>query len=258
MPGFDVNVILISWDPTELETKIRRCAMAHTEDMRKTVALSILMTLLLASAAWGQGKIQADPDSDADPGGNPGVAIARSNPAAAGAHALKLVGAASSNDDVLISPNDLNTDERHIAGTSVAVDIPADPARTYWFVCTGAFVFWEQVPSASPLLLNGDVRVRLDTVDGAFAEAFRFEGIREFDTSTRHIQHTAIPARCSAIDQTQFVALFVSQGLSEADALAKAQEILRSDAHLTVTFFARMRSVSGVDFSGPILQVWSD
>jgi hypothetical protein len=171
---------------------------------------------------------------------------------------LKLVGTASSNEDVLISANDQNTDEIHTAGTSVAVDIPADPARTYWFVCTSAFVFWQQVPSASPLLFTGDVRVRLDTVDGAFAAVFRFEGIREFDVSNRRVQHTAIPGSCLAVDQTQLLALFVSQGLPEADALAKAQEILRSPAHLSVTFFARMRSVAGVDFSRPTLQVWSD
>jgi len=233
--------------------------MKRTGDIRKAVALRILMTLVLASAAWGQGKLQADPDADSEPGGNPGVAIARSNPAAAGAHPLKLVGTASSNEDVLLSPNDLNTNEIHTASTSVAVDIPADPARTYWFVCAGAtFVFWQQTPSASPLLFASDVRVRLDTVDGAFAEVFRFEGIREFDTSSRQVNHTASPAGCTGLDQTQFVALFVSQGLPEADALAKAQEILRSPAHLTVTFFARMRSVSGVDFSGPVLQVWSD
>src|SRR5215471_977802 len=153
--------------------------------MRKTVALRILMTLLLASAAWGQGKLQADGAADDEHPGNPGVAIARSNPAAAGAHALKLVGVASSNEDTPIFPNDLNADERHTAVTSVAVDIPADPARTYWFVCASTFVFWQQAPSASPLLFNGDIRVRLDTVDGVFNEFFRFEGTREFDTSNR-------------------------------------------------------------------------
>jgi hypothetical protein len=233
--------------------------MKRTGHIRKTVALSILMTLVLASAAWGQGKLQADPDADHEPGGNPGVAIARSNPAAEGAHALKLIGAASSNEEFDILPNDLNTDEIHTASSSVAVDIPADPARTYWFLCAGAsFVFWQQAPSASPMLFAGDVRVRLDTVDGAFADVFRFEGTREFDTSSRRVSHTATPAGCSGVDQTQFVALFVSQGLPEADALAKAQEILRSSAHLTVTFFARMRSVGEVDFSGPVLQVWSD
>jgi hypothetical protein len=136
--------------------------------MRKTVALSILMILLLASAAWGQGRLQVDAAADDDPLGNSGVAIARSNPAAAGAHPLKLVGTASSNEDTLIFPNDLDTDEFHTAVTSVAVDIPADPARTYWFVCANAFVFWQQVPSASPLLFSGDIRVRLETVDGVF------------------------------------------------------------------------------------------
>lgn len=226
--------------------------------MRKNIALSILLILLLASAAWGQGKLRPDGAADDDQVGNPGVAIARSNPAAAGAHALKLVGVASSNEDTPIFPNDLNTDEVHTAVTSVAVDMPADPARTYWFLCTSTFVFWQQVPSASPLRLGGDIRVRLDTVGGAFAEFFRFEGVAEFDTSNRRVNHTATPAGCSAIDQTQFVALFVGQGLSEADALAKAQEILRSAAHLTVTYFARIRSVSTVDFSGPALQVWSD
>jgi hypothetical protein len=226
--------------------------------MRKTVALSVLMTLLLASAAWGQGRLQADGATDDERGGNPGVAIARSNPAAADAHSLKLVGAASSNEDVEFFPNDLNTEEVHTALSSVSVDIPAAPARTYWFVCGGAFVFWQQAPSASPLRFVGDVRVRLDTVDGTFNLLFRFEAIREFDTSNRKVIHSPIPTNCSAIDQTQFTALFVGQGLSEADALAKAQEILRSPAHLTVTFFARMRSVSDVDFSGPVLQVWSD
>jgi len=232
--------------------------MARTGDMRKTVALSILMTLLLASAGWSQGKLQADPDADDESGGNPGVAIARSNPAAAGAHALKLVGTASSNENVPIFPNDLNTEEVHTAFSNVSVDILADPARTYWFVCAGAFVFWQQVPSATPLVLASDVRVRFDTVDGAFATVLRFEGIREFDVSNRKVNHSPIPTGCSAIDQTQFTELFVGQGLPEADALAKAQEILRSPAHLTVTFFARMRSVSQVDFSNPVLQVWSD
>ena len=226
--------------------------------MRKTVALPILMTLLLASAAWGQGRLQVDGAAGDDPSGNPGVAIARSNPAAAGARALKLVGTASSNEDTPIFPNDLNTVERHTAVTSVAVDIPADPARTYWFVCANASVFWQQVPSASPLFFTGDLRVRLETVDGVFAAFFRFEGTAEFDTSNRKVNHSAAPAGCNGIDQTQFVALFVSQGLSEADALAKAQEILRSPAHLTVAYFARIRSVSVVDFSRPALQVWSD
>jgi hypothetical protein len=91
-----------------------------------------------------------------------------------------------------------------------------------------------------------------------FAEFFRFEGTAEFDTSDRKVNHTATPAGCSGIDQTQFVPLFVNQGLSEADALAKAQEIFRSPAHLTVAYFARIRSVSSVDFQIPELQVWSD
>ena len=219
---------------------------------------TILMTLLLASAAWGQGKLQPDGAADNEHPGNPGVAIARSNPAAADARPLKLIGAASSNEEFDIFPNDLNTNEVHTAASSVAVDIPAAPARTYWFLCTGAFAFWSQAPSASPLLFTGDIRVRLDTVNGVFNDVFRFEGIREFDTSNRQAAHSATPGGCGGIDQTQFVALFVGQGLPEADALVKAQEILRSPAHLTVTFFARMRSVGEVDFVGPNLQVWSD
>lgn len=226
--------------------------------MRKNVALSISMILLLASAAWGQGRLQADGAADDDLGGNAGVAIARSNPAAAGAHALKLVGVASSNEDTPIHPNDLNSNEVHTAATSVAVDIPADPARTYWFFCASTFVFWQQVPSASPLLFTGDIRVRLETVDVVFNEVSRFEGVAEFDTSNQKVNHSATPAGCGAVDQTQVTAVLVARGVPEADALAQAQEILRSPAHLTVTYFARIRSVSTVDFSSPSLEVWSD
>ena len=59
---------------------------------------------------------------------------------------------------------------------------------------------------------------------------------------------------CSGIDQTQFVALFVGQELPEADASGqRRRSYLRSPAHLTVTFFARICSVGEVDFSGAVL-----
>lgn len=220
---------------------------------------TILIVVAVCSAVWAQGRIQSNPlSSDEDIRQNAGAGVARTNPAAADAHALKLIGAAASSEDINIGPNDLNAIEVHNAVTTVSVDVPADPARTYLYLCTSSFAFWQQVPSASPLLFRGLISVRFDTVGGTFFDVFSIDGIREFEVSSKKVNHMPVPAGCGAVDETQLTVFFQSGGLSEADALALSRRVLRGDSHLTVVFLARMRSVSDFEVTDPALQVWSD
>lgn len=215
-------------------------------------------SLLVPMAVLGQGRLQLRPD--VQPASGTGAAIARSTPAASNGFPLRLIASTASDQDIVTTPASVDTGEVDDILTNVSVDVPADPARTYLYLCAGSAAFWQQIPSNSPLFFQGFIAVRFDnTVIGTFSDSFAFENVREFDTSTRQVNHRPTPSFCGALDEPQIEILLVdSLGFSQAQAQTLAPQVLRGSAHLTVVFHVRLQSVSQFEFGFPQLQVWGD
>ena len=235
----------------------------------KRLAMLGIAVLMLAASGWAQGRLTRNPGSeDLDHSQKRAAATTRGPAlnASLPSKPMKLIGSAASLEDIDTNPNDINADEKHLVMTSLSVDAPQNPARSYIYLCTSGAVFWQQVPSDSPLIFSSVLLVHFDTplIDGGFSAAFDIPvRVREFETSTKKVNRTPIPSGCGAIDEAQLVLLFTTPapdglGMSEADALVLARQVLRGPVKLTVGANVRMRSVSDFDFFEPTLQVWSD
>jgi len=227
----------------------------------------VLASLILVGGGWAQGRLRSSGTEHADDGNKPAATSGSLQGPALNAslsgRPMKLIASAASLEDIDVNPTDINAAEVHSVLTSVSVAVSPDPARSFIYLCTGATVFWQQVPSASPLFFRGILLVHFDTsffpAAGGFSEVFVFESVREFETSSRTVNHVPTPNGCGAIDEATMKVFLASRfGLSDSDALSLARKIIRGPMQLTVGFVARLGSVSDFDFSSPGLQVWSD
>lgn len=234
----------------------------------KRLALTIFAVALLGAAAFAQGRLSKDGDP-----GNPDrpqpratASLGQSVNSAVPSKPMRLIisGATIEDFEVKFDDIDVNVDKKYRVYSTLTLNLPADPSRSFMFVCSAAGIgFWQQVPSDSPLMISPVLLVRFDTplVDGgAIYQAFDMpDRRREFEPSTQKVNHTPIPSGCGMIDEPQMVLFLVNNyGMSQADALALGRAIIRSAMKMTIGFNVRMTSVSSFGLSDPVLQVWSD
>lgn len=233
----------------------------------KRFAFTLLAVAVLTASAFGQGRLSKDGDP-----GNPDRpqrrAAAVRGPsvnATVPGKPMRLVASALKTEDFEVNPDDINinADEKHRVFSTLTVNIPSDPSRTYLWVCASAVGFWQQVPSDSPLIYSPVLLVQFETpyVDGGVMyQAFDIpERRREFEPSTKMVNHTPYPLGCGTVDEPGMVLFFKTyEGMSDADALAAARTVIRNPMKLTVGFNVRMQSVSSFGLSDPALQVWTD
>jgi hypothetical protein len=233
----------------------------------KRVAMVFLAVVALAASAFAQGRLS----KDGDPGNpdRPQRRAAAMRGSAVNAMVpgkpMRLIASALSVEDFEVNPDEINinADEKHRVFSTLIVNVPADASRTYLFVCASATGFWQQVPSDSSLIFSPVLLVRFETpfVDGGVM----YEGYdipdrrREFEPSTKTVNHTPYPFGCGTIDEPSMVLYFTTyEGMSNADALAAARTVIKSSMKLTVGFNIRMQSVGSFGLSDPGLAVWSD
>lgn len=229
----------------------------------KRVITVVVVVMLLVTVAAAQRPVREDKINDDGPRAVAAIHAPALN-ASLPSKPMHLIGSVATDDAVEITPTDINADEIHAVSTNAKLYVPADPSRTYLYLCASSSGFWQQAPSASPLLFRGLMLVRFETSVGplnTFSQPFEIpSGTREFDVSTRTINHTAFVNGCATIDETQLALFYRADPffLSEADALTTARQVIRSSTQLTVRFRVRMRSVSDFESDTPALQVWSD
>ena len=234
----------------------------------KRLALTILAVVVLGATALAQGRLSKDGDpGNLDHPQRPAIAThGPSVNAPVPSKPMRLIVSGATIEDFEVNPDDidLTADKKYRVYSTLTLNLPADPSRSYIFVCSGASIgWWQQVPSSAPLGISPVLLVRFDTplVDGgAIYQAFDVpERRQEFVPSTAKVNHSPIPSGCGMIDEPQMVLFLMSNSdMSEADALALGRTIIRSEMKMTVGFNVRMRSVSGFGLSDPVLQVWSD
>lgn len=234
----------------------------------KRLATTLLAVAVLSATALAQGRLSKDGAPDRPDRPQRGSAAVR-GPAVNAAvpnKPMRLITSGASFEDFEVNPDDivLTADRKYRVYSNLTLDLPADPSRSYIFVCSGVGIgWWQQVPSSAPLGISPVLLVRFDTplVDGgAIYQAFDIPERRfEFEPSTKTVNHSPIPSGCGMIDEPQMVLFLMSSSdISEADALALGRAIIRSAMKMTVGFNVRMRSVGGFGLSDPVLQVWSD
>lgn len=232
----------------------------------KRLTLIMLAVVVLAASAFAQGRLSKDGDpGNSDRPQHRAVVHGANVNASVPGKPMRLIASGATIEDFEVNSDDINidADQKYRAFSTLTLNIPADPSRTYLWVCAASAGFWQQVPSDSPLIISPVLLVRFETplVDGgAFYQGFDIpERRREFESSTKTVNHTPLPFGCGIIDEPSMMLFFTSNfGMSEADALAAARTVIRSPMKLTVGFNVRMESVGSFGLSDPALQVWSD
>ena len=230
----------------------------------KRLILAFLMMLLLTGPVFAQGRLTKSPEqvnSDRSMSANRLVRGPAANAGVPG-KAMRLIASAATIEDLYAAADDINVDKKYSAFSNLLISVAADPSRTYLHACASAAGFWQQVPSASPLIISPVLLIKFESAvadGGTFYQAFDIpERRREFDVSTRQVNHTPMPSGCGVIDEVQLSLMYEQGGMSSGEALALSRQVIRSPLNVTVGFNVRMQSVPDFGLSDPTLQVWSD